>query len=82
MEEAGKAELEERPENHVGFSVEDVQEVLGEMTQEMLAKLQVYTLGQTAVTFYNKSLFIRNNILITSNTKREGRETENIFHSH
>ncbi|KAK7134356.1 hypothetical protein R3I93_017693 [Phoxinus phoxinus] len=39
-EEAGKAEPEESPENHVGFSVEDVQEVLGEMTQEMLAKLQ------------------------------------------
>ncbi|XDV44960.1 hypothetical protein PO909_013162 [Leuciscus waleckii] len=27
MEEAGKAELEESPGNHVGFSVEDVQEV-------------------------------------------------------
>ncbi|XP_073684945.1 ciliary-associated calcium-binding coiled-coil protein 1 [Garra rufa] len=46
IEEPGKAELEESPGNHVGFSVEDVREVLGEMTQEMLAKLQVYTLEQ------------------------------------
>lgn len=46
MEEPGKAELEESPEDHMGFSVEDVQEVLREMTQEMLAKLQVYTLEQ------------------------------------
>ncbi|KAL1263997.1 hypothetical protein QQF64_004352 [Cirrhinus molitorella] len=40
VEEPGKAELEESPGNHVGFSVEDVREVLGELTQEMLAKLQ------------------------------------------
>ncbi|XP_058649256.1 ciliary-associated calcium-binding coiled-coil protein 1 isoform X2 [Onychostoma macrolepis] len=40
VEEPGKAELEESPGNHVGFSVEDVREALGEMTQEMLAKLQ------------------------------------------
>ncbi|XP_050980480.1 ciliary-associated calcium-binding coiled-coil protein 1 isoform X2 [Labeo rohita] len=40
VEEPGKAELEESPGNHVGFRVEDVREVLGEMTQEMLAKLQ------------------------------------------
>uniref|UniRef100_A0A8C2DRN3 Ciliary associated calcium binding coiled-coil 1 n=1 Tax=Cyprinus carpio TaxID=7962 RepID=A0A8C2DRN3_CYPCA len=40
VEEPGKAELEESPGNQVGFSVEDVREVLGEMTQEMLAKLQ------------------------------------------
>ncbi|XP_048027203.1 ciliary-associated calcium-binding coiled-coil protein 1 [Megalobrama amblycephala] len=40
MEEPGKAELEESPEDHMGFSVEDVREVLREMTQEMLAKLQ------------------------------------------
>lgn len=46
VEEPGKAELEESPGNQVGFSVEDVREVLGEMTQEMLAKLQVYILEQ------------------------------------
>uniref|UniRef100_A0A8C1R8D2 Ciliary associated calcium binding coiled-coil 1 n=1 Tax=Cyprinus carpio TaxID=7962 RepID=A0A8C1R8D2_CYPCA len=40
VEEPGKAELEESPGNHVGFSVEDVREALEEMTQEMLAKLQ------------------------------------------
>uniref|UniRef100_A0A673KT95 Ciliary associated calcium binding coiled-coil 1 n=1 Tax=Sinocyclocheilus rhinocerous TaxID=307959 RepID=A0A673KT95_9TELE len=40
VEEPGKAELEESPGNHVGFRVEDVREALGEMTQEMLAKLQ------------------------------------------
>ncbi|XP_043109330.1 ciliary-associated calcium-binding coiled-coil protein 1 isoform X2 [Puntigrus tetrazona] len=40
VEEPGKAELEESPGNHVGYSVEDVREALGEMTQEMLAKLQ------------------------------------------
>ncbi len=46
VEEPGQAELEESPGNHVGFSVEDVREALGEMTQEMLAKLQVFTLEQ------------------------------------
>lgn len=46
VEEPGQAELEESPGNHVGFSVEDVREALGEMTQEMLVKLQVYTLEQ------------------------------------
>uniref|UniRef100_A0A673LMY0 Ciliary associated calcium binding coiled-coil 1 n=2 Tax=Sinocyclocheilus rhinocerous TaxID=307959 RepID=A0A673LMY0_9TELE len=40
VEEPGKAELEESPGNHVGFSVEDVREALGEITQDMLAKLQ------------------------------------------
>uniref|UniRef100_A0A8C1W5X3 Ciliary associated calcium binding coiled-coil 1 n=1 Tax=Cyprinus carpio TaxID=7962 RepID=A0A8C1W5X3_CYPCA len=40
VEEPGKAELEESPGNHVGFSVEDVREALEEMTQEMLPKLQ------------------------------------------
>uniref|UniRef100_A0A672PZL8 Ciliary associated calcium binding coiled-coil 1 n=1 Tax=Sinocyclocheilus grahami TaxID=75366 RepID=A0A672PZL8_SINGR len=49
VEEPGKAELEESPGNHVGFSVEDVREALGEMTQEMLAKLQVYTLESMRV---------------------------------
>nr|XP_005173023.1 uncharacterized protein C10orf107 homolog isoform X1 [Danio rerio] len=40
VEEPEKAELEESTGNHEGFSVEDVREVLGEMTQEMLTKLQ------------------------------------------
>ncbi|XP_051529731.1 ciliary-associated calcium-binding coiled-coil protein 1 [Myxocyprinus asiaticus] len=39
-EEPGKTEMEESDENHADFSVKDVREVLGEITQDMLAKLQ------------------------------------------
>ncbi|KAI4898714.1 hypothetical protein NFI96_030595 [Prochilodus magdalenae] len=40
-EEPGESEQEEGRENLEGFSVEDVREVLGETTKEMLTKLQV-----------------------------------------
>lgn len=40
-EKSGECEQGERHENLESFSVEDVREVLGEVTREMLVKLQV-----------------------------------------